>query len=167
MCYLNEILHLDKSCVVWQRAASVAHLAWLYQWRPCPIKSFSNQYSNLIGAFCTVLQKTLDPGTLNKMFTRSGYLFLMEKKALGTTSWSKCYCHYRREGRVFCMIPYNQVNFRLLNYQQTRRLRRIVSSSAQKGMGFTLIHVWDYFQMFKCNSLSNGMKIIMIFKGLP
>ena len=59
---------------------------------------------------CLLLQKTLDPGTLNKMFTRSGYLFLMEKKALGTTGWSKCYCHYRREGRVFCMIPYNQVN---------------------------------------------------------
>ena len=38
----------------------------------------------------------------------------MEKKAvLGTISWNKCYCHYRRDdgqgGRVFCMIPYNQV----------------------------------------------------------
>ena len=48
------------------------------------------------------------------MYTRSGYLFLMEKKAvLGTISWNKCYCHYRRDdghgGRVFCMIPYNQV----------------------------------------------------------
>ena len=52
-------------------------------------------------------QKTVDPGILNKMFTRSGYLFLMEKKALGTT-WNKFYCHYQREGRLFCMIPYNQ-----------------------------------------------------------
>ena len=61
-----------------------------------------------------VFQKSIDPGPLNKMYTRSGYLFLMEKKAvLGTTSWNKCYCHYRRDdgqgGRVFCMIPYNQV----------------------------------------------------------
>ena len=61
-----------------------------------------------------LLQKSIDPGTLNKMYTRSGYLFLMEKKAvLGTISWNKCYCHYRRDdgqgGRVFCMIPYNQV----------------------------------------------------------
>ena len=30
-------------------------------------------------------QKPIDPGTLNKMYTRTGYLFLMEKKALGTT----------------------------------------------------------------------------------
>jgi hypothetical protein len=42
------------------------------------------------------------------MYTRTGYLFLMEKKALGTT-WSKCYCHYQREGRLFRMIPYIQV----------------------------------------------------------
>eukprot|EP00095_Tigriopus_kingsejongensis_P011468 maker-scaffold582_size130280-snap-gene-0.26 protein:Tk11468 transcript:maker-scaffold582_size130280-snap-gene-0.26-mRNA-1 annotation:"hypothetical protein DAPPUDRAFT_321304" len=51
--------------------------------------------------------KPIDPGTLNRMFTRTGYLFLMEKKALGS-SWNKYYCHYQKDGRVFCMIPYNQ-----------------------------------------------------------
>ena len=64
----------------------------------------------------------MDPGTLNKMYTRyskrtsentqcskydishmtvsfrTGYLFFMEKKALGTT-WQKCYCQYIRENR--------------------------------------------------------------------
>ena len=44
----------------------------------------------------------------------------MEKKAvLGTISWNKCYCHYRRDdgqgGRVFCMIPYNQV--KMIKYE--------------------------------------------------
>ena len=29
---------------------------------------------------------------------RTGYLFFMEKKALGTT-WQKCYCQYIRENR--------------------------------------------------------------------
>ena len=33
------------------------------------------------------------------MYTRTGYLFLLEKKALGTTSWQKCYCQYIRENR--------------------------------------------------------------------
>ena len=44
------------------------------------------------------VQKPLDPGTLNKMYTRTGYLYCMEKKALGTT-WIKCYCQYIRENR--------------------------------------------------------------------
>ena len=32
------------------------------------------------------------------MYTRTGYLFLAEKKALGTT-WQKCYCQYIRENK--------------------------------------------------------------------
>jgi len=44
--------------------------------------------------------KPVDPGTLNKMYTRTGYLFFMEKKALGTT-WQKCYCQYIRENSYF------------------------------------------------------------------
>ena len=54
-----------------------------------------------------LFQKPIDPGTLNKLYTRTGYLFLMEKKALGTT-WNKYYCHYQRSSRLFCMVPYNQ-----------------------------------------------------------
>ncbi|TRY74076.1 hypothetical protein TCAL_06711 [Tigriopus californicus] len=58
--------------------------------------------------------KPIDPGTLNKMFTRTGYLFLMEKKALGS-SWNKYYCHYQKDGRVFCMIPYNQTTPKIVS----------------------------------------------------
>ncbi|GAB1598499.1 rho GTPase-activating protein 26-like [Argonauta hians] len=47
---------------------------------------------------------TLSP----KDCTRQGYLFLMEKKALGT-NWTKCYCRYWKANKDFSMIPYNQM----------------------------------------------------------
>ncbi|RWS13550.1 Rho GTPase-activating protein 26-like protein [Dinothrombium tinctorium] len=53
------------------------------------------------------MKKPQDPGTLNKMYSRQGYLFLMEKKAFGTT-WVKTFCQYQKEYRRFTMIPYNQ-----------------------------------------------------------
>ncbi|XP_077519059.1 GTPase regulator associated with FAK isoform X3 [Amblyomma americanum] len=51
--------------------------------------------------------KPQDSGCLNKMYTRQGYLFLMEKKHL-TTIWNKHYCQYQKENRKFTMIPYSQ-----------------------------------------------------------
>ena len=61
---------------------------------PIPYKEspFTDKKSNRF-------QKPIDPGTLNKMYTRTGYLFLMEKKALGS-SWNKYYCHYQKVGRA-------------------------------------------------------------------
>ncbi|CAG4987279.1 unnamed protein product [Colias eurytheme] len=41
--------------------------------------------------------------------SRAGYLFLMEKKAFGTT-WSKQYCSYERSSRSLSLLPYNQIN---------------------------------------------------------
>jgi len=86
--------------------------------------------------------KTVDPGILNKMFTRSGYLFLMEKKALGTT-WNKFYCHYQREGRLFCMIPYNQATGKMMSTQSTESFRlktcmRRISDSIDKRFCFDI-----------------------------
>jgi len=63
--------------------------------------------------------KPVDPGTLNKMYTRTGYLFSLEKKALGTT-WQKCYCQYIRENKTFCMIPYNQTTSKITNTESFR-----------------------------------------------
>ncbi|KAF6032167.1 hypothetical protein EB796_009523 [Bugula neritina] len=48
------------------------------------------------------------PISTNKMFTRQGYLFAMEKKALGTVSWSKYFCSYQKEAKIFTMIPFHQ-----------------------------------------------------------
>lgn len=87
----------------------------------------------------STLQKPIDPGTLNKVYTRTGYLFLMEKKALGT-SWMKCFCQYQREGRVFCMIPYNQTAGKIVS-TETIRLKtcvRRVSDSIDKRFCFDI-----------------------------
>ncbi|RXG73504.1 Rho GTPase-activating protein 26 [Armadillidium vulgare] len=54
-----------------------------------------------------------DPGSMNRMFTRQGYLYLMEKKAFGTTNWTKYYCYYQKETKEFRMIPYNQIQQKL------------------------------------------------------
>ncbi|XP_037303565.1 rho GTPase-activating protein 26 isoform X2 [Manduca sexta] len=44
--------------------------------------------------------------------SRAGYLFLMEKKAFGTTTWSKQYCTYEKGSRMLSLTPYNQINIK-------------------------------------------------------
>ncbi|BFZ24097.1 hypothetical protein BsWGS_27136 [Bradybaena similaris] len=56
--------------------------------------------------------KPLDQTGILRGFTKQGYLYLMEKKALGTT-WTKYYCHYKKETKEFYMIFYNQVGGKL------------------------------------------------------
>ncbi|XP_059480973.1 rho GTPase-activating protein 26 isoform X4 [Neocloeon triangulifer] len=51
----------------------------------------------------------VDLGIYNKMYTRQGYLYLMEKKAFGTTAWSKQYCMYKKDTNEVTLIPYNQI----------------------------------------------------------
>uniref|UniRef100_A0A0B7A147 PH domain-containing protein n=1 Tax=Arion vulgaris TaxID=1028688 RepID=A0A0B7A147_9EUPU len=57
--------------------------------------------------------KPLDQSGTLKGFTRQGYLYLMEKKALGTTTWTKYYCQYKKETKDFYMILYNQMGGKL------------------------------------------------------
>ncbi|XP_076468202.1 rho GTPase-activating protein 26-like [Babylonia areolata] len=52
--------------------------------------------------------KPMDQSSTMKGFTRQGYLYLCEKKALGTT-WTKYYCQYKKESKQFYMILYNQI----------------------------------------------------------
>ncbi|XP_076179407.1 GTPase regulator associated with FAK isoform X3 [Ptiloglossa arizonensis] len=54
------------------------------------------------------IQKSAVETGVNKIYTREGYLFLMEKKAFGTT-WTKQYCTYQKDKKEFTMIPYNQL----------------------------------------------------------
>ncbi|XP_015923916.1 rho GTPase-activating protein 26 [Parasteatoda tepidariorum] len=60
------------------------------------------------------LEKAQDPGTLNKMYTRQGYLFLQEKKALGST-WSKHFCQYQKYQKKFSLMPYSQTIGKIMN----------------------------------------------------
>ncbi|XP_056010534.1 rho GTPase-activating protein 26-like isoform X2 [Ostrea edulis] len=48
----------------------------------------------------------------NKGCTKEGYLYLMEKKVMGAT-WTKHYCWYKKDGKKFHMMPYNQVTGKL------------------------------------------------------
>ena len=96
--------------------------------------------------------KTMDPGTLNKMFTRSGYLYLMEKKAL-TTSWNKYYCHYQKEGRLFFMIFYNQANGKMMSTHTTESFRiktctRRITDSIEKRFCFDLTPIDRLVNLF-------------------
>ncbi|KAK6172371.1 hypothetical protein SNE40_016038 [Patella caerulea] len=52
--------------------------------------------------------KPMDQSGTIKGFTRQGYLYLMERKALGTT-WTKYYCQYKKDNKEFFMILYNQL----------------------------------------------------------
>nr|XP_012146678.1 PREDICTED: rho GTPase-activating protein 26 isoform X4 [Megachile rotundata] len=54
------------------------------------------------------MKKSAVESGVNKLYTREGYLFLMEKKAFGTT-WTKQYCTYQKDKKEFTMIPYNQL----------------------------------------------------------
>ncbi|XP_077254698.1 GTPase regulator associated with FAK isoform X2 [Temnothorax americanus] len=54
------------------------------------------------------MKKSAVESGLNKLHSREGYLFLMEKKAFGTT-WTKQYCTYQKDRKEFTMIPYNQL----------------------------------------------------------
>ncbi|GBM17397.1 Rho GTPase-activating protein 26 [Araneus ventricosus] len=87
-----------------------------------------------------LLDKPLDSGSLNKMFTRQGYLYLMEKKALGTT-WTKHFCQYQKENRKFTMIPYSQTTGKVAlseTYVLKECIRRM-SDSIDKRFCFDII----------------------------
>jgi hypothetical protein len=86
------------------------------------------------------LEKPQDPGSLNKMFTRQGYLYLMEKKALGTT-WAKHYCQYQKENRKFTMIPYSQITGKIANPETfvLKECIRRMSDSIDKRFCFDII----------------------------
>uniref|UniRef100_A0A1B6CK14 Rho GTPase-activating protein 26 n=2 Tax=Clastoptera arizonana TaxID=38151 RepID=A0A1B6CK14_9HEMI len=62
--------------------------------------------------------RPVDAGTSNKVYSREGYLFLMEKKAFGTTTWTKQYCMYQRDKKEFIMIPYNQMTGKFNNEEK-------------------------------------------------
>nr|XP_040567630.1 rho GTPase-activating protein 10-like isoform X1 [Lepeophtheirus salmonis] len=93
-------------------------------------ENFNSSREDIQALMRKILDKPLDSGTLNKMFTRSGYLYVMEKKAL-TTVWNKCFCRYQREGRIFCMIPYSQMTGKMVSTDSFRLkscVRRIPDS---------------------------------------
>ncbi|KAK0091990.1 hypothetical protein PV326_002407 [Microctonus aethiopoides] len=60
------------------------------------------------------MKKSAVESGISKLNSREGYLFLMEKKAFGTT-WTKQYCTYEKDKKEFTMIPYNQLTGKFSN----------------------------------------------------
>jgi len=60
-----------------------------------------------------------DPGLLNKMYTRQGYLFVQGKKKLGS-GWTKYYCQYQTKTKTLTMIPYNQLTGKITSAESLR-----------------------------------------------
>ncbi|KAI1301633.1 Rho GTPase-activating protein 26 [Halotydeus destructor] len=96
-----------------------------------------------------------DPGTLNKMYTRQGYLFLMEKKAFGTT-WLKHFCQYQKENRRFTMIPYNQTISKITSTETItlKECIRRMSDSIDKRFCFDIIPVEKSSAVYTFQALS-------------
>ncbi|KAF7993295.1 hypothetical protein HCN44_006355 [Aphidius gifuensis] len=61
------------------------------------------------------MKKSVVESGISKLYSREGYLFLLEKKAFGTTSWTKQYCTYQKDKKEFTMIPYNQLTGKFSN----------------------------------------------------
>ncbi|XP_013174636.1 PREDICTED: rho GTPase-activating protein 26-like [Papilio xuthus] len=71
----------------------------------------SKQTESLMKKMMEVRQMNKEEGISEEQggVSRAGYLFLMEKKAFGTT-WSKQYCTYEKGSRLLSLMPYNQIN---------------------------------------------------------
>lgn len=55
-----------------------------------------------------MLEKPQDNVTLARSCIKEGYLFILERKALGTT-WVKYYCQYQKETKALSLLCYSQV----------------------------------------------------------
>ena len=114
--------------------------------------------------FFSPKQKPIDPGTLNKLFTRTGYLFLMEKKTIGTT-WNKYYCHYQREEKSFCMIPYNQTTAKIVSNETFKLkacIKRVGGDNIDKRFCFDVIPEdrSENREIFDLDDIHNGLSLM-------
>lgn len=63
-----------------------------------------------------------DPGLLNKMYTRQGYLYVQNKKTnikIGS-QWTKYFCQYQAQPKQLIMIPYNQLTGKITSTETIR-----------------------------------------------
>lgn len=64
-------------------------------------------------------------GSLRGTWTRQGYLYLMEKKALAN-SWTKYWCCYNKDTKKFFMLPFNQATGKMMPNGETVTLQSCV-----------------------------------------
>ncbi|KAJ8934274.1 hypothetical protein NQ318_005594 [Aromia moschata] len=100
-----------------------------------------DDFSHKLKKRMSEVQKQQDePIRKNSKGCREGYLFLLEKKAFGTT-WTKHYCRYDKETKEFSMLPYNQLTTKSLSQPDTMVLTscvRRMSDSIEKRFCFDI-----------------------------
>ncbi|XP_056643046.1 rho GTPase-activating protein 26 isoform X2 [Diorhabda carinulata] len=99
-----------------------------------------DDFSQILRKRMSEVQKQDEP-IRNAKGCREGYLFLLEKKAFGTT-WTKHYCSYDKETKIFTMLPYNQLTTKTLPPPEKMVISscvRRMSDSIEKRFCFDLL----------------------------
>ncbi|CAH1966920.1 unnamed protein product [Acanthoscelides obtectus] len=103
-------------------------------------RSNFDDFSQKLKKRMSEVQKQDEPVRKNTKGCREGYLFLLEKKAFGTT-WTKHYCTYDKNTKKFTMLPYNQLTTKTLPPPDTMVLAscvRRMSDSIEKRFCFDI-----------------------------
>ncbi|KAJ8982991.1 hypothetical protein NQ317_001432 [Molorchus minor] len=104
-------------------------------------RSNFDDFSHKLKKRMSEVQKQQDePIRKNAKGCLTGYLYLLEKKAFGTTS-TKHYCRYDKETKEFSMLPYNQLTTKSLPEPETMVLTsciRRMSDSIEKRFCFDI-----------------------------
>ncbi|XP_037087857.1 rho GTPase-activating protein 26-like, partial [Pollicipes pollicipes] len=134
VCMLQEVQERKKFEFVETTAPKPAHVrcfGCMYGWLTFYHQGHevANDYKGQMTDLQMRLQKRGGGAEGNKMMvdvrqtksqdagTRQGYLYLMEKKAFGTT-WTKHYCMYDKKTKNLSLIPYNQLTGKLSSTDQ-------------------------------------------------
>ena len=84
-----------------------------------------DNFSATVESYQSLKEKLLlshqDPGSMNRMYTRQGYLFLQGKKNLKlATGWTKHYCQYQAKTKTLTLIPYSQMTGKITTSESMR-----------------------------------------------
>ncbi|XP_044748159.1 rho GTPase-activating protein 26 isoform X2 [Coccinella septempunctata] len=87
--------------------------------------NFNDYKDKLKTRMAEVKKQCLEEPIRNAKGCKKGYLYLLEKKAFGTT-WIKYYCTYNKETKEFTMLQYNQLTSKSICQPETMVLTQCV-----------------------------------------
>ncbi|XP_045478626.1 rho GTPase-activating protein 26 isoform X2 [Harmonia axyridis] len=87
--------------------------------------NFNDYKDKLKTRMAEVKKQCLEEPMRNAKGCKTGYLYLLEKKAFGTT-WIKYYCTYNKETKEFAMLQYNQLTSKSISQPETMVLTQCV-----------------------------------------
>ncbi|KAK9875665.1 hypothetical protein WA026_009461 [Henosepilachna vigintioctopunctata] len=87
--------------------------------------NFNDYQEKLKTRMAEVKKQCLEEPIRNAKGCKIGYLYLLEKKAFGTT-WTKYYCTYNKETKEFTMLPYNQLTSKSISQPESMILTQCI-----------------------------------------